>query len=367
MSYSFFNERKEWSEIKHRLLEKYLQPYCYKLGSWNKEIIYVDGFAGPGIYRDGSRGSPLIAADWARRFQRENRRFILRCISVEQNKAYFEELCRHTSELEEKRLVFNFQGKFEDLIEPILGVIEGFPAFFFIDPFGLSPIKFDVLKPILEREVSTELLVNFSLKGLQRLAGNLSAQTTTESARRAAKTKVNVLSQVLNTDKWIEIWCNEPHPRKREQEILSLYKDNLHSFFEHVYSYPIRKTIKSRPRYFLVFASHHYDAVELINDFVCDEEEQLKLHTYDAYRMNDLFETQEREQLFQEVKNEIHLLGTSVKQITRKNIREKLIPSRFGKLKVKEYNRAIKELNEEGRIKRQSNKAIKEDELLEFV
>jgi len=364
MSYSFYTERKEWSEIKHRLLGKYLVPYCFKLGSWNKEIFYVDGFAGKGKYEDGARGSPLIAADHAKRFKAEQRKFRLRCINVEQNKAYFEELCSHTSELEEKGLVFNFRGKFEDKIERILDVIKNFPTFFFIDPFGLSPIKFNVLKPILEREASTELLINFSLKGLQRLAGNLDACTITERAQKSAETKVSVLSQVLNTSKWIGIWRSEPKREKREQEILSLYKDNLHSYFEHVYSYPIRKTVRSHPKYFLVFASRHFDAVELMNDFIYDEEEQLRRHTYG---MKSLFENAEREELFKEVKNEINLLGLKAKQITRKNIRGKLIPSRFGDLKVKEYNRAVRELAEEGHIKRMPSRAITDNELLEFA
>ena len=60
MSYSFYKERKEWSEIKHRLLGKYLVPYCYKLGSWNNEIFYIDGFAGKGKYEDGKFHDDLI-------------------------------------------------------------------------------------------------------------------------------------------------------------------------------------------------------------------------------------------------------------------------------------------------------------------
>lgn len=363
MSYSFYKERKEWSEIKHRLLGKYLVPYCLKLGSRNEEIFYIDGFAGKGKYEDGSKGSPLIAANHAKRVKAEKRRFTLRCINVESNKSYFEELQRHTSNLERDKLVSNIPGKFEDSIERILGIIKSSPAFFFIDPFGPSPIKFNVLKPILEREASTELLINFSLIGLQRLAGNLYAKITTEKMRKAAETKVNIVSQVLNTDEWIKIWHNELDLVKRQEKILSLYKDNLSNYFNYVYAYPIRKTIKSQPKYFLVFASRHFDAIELMNDFICDEEERLRLHTY---RMKGLFETQEREQLFQEVKNEIYLLGVKAKQITRKNIRQKLIPSRFGDLKKKEYNRAVKELNEEGHIKRMSDKAIKDDELLEF-
>lgn len=365
MSYSFFNEHKDWSEIKHRILKKYLQPYCYKLGSWNKEIFYVDGFAGPGVYKDGDIGSPLIAVDWARQFQQEGRPFTLRCLNVEQNKKFFDQLREYTLELEIEGWVKNFYGAFEDKIENIFGIIKDSPAFFFIDPFGMSPLKFEVLKPILERKAkSTELLMNFSLKGLQRLAGNLDAKVTTEQAKRAADTKVKVLSQVLNTDKWIEIWRSKLKQKERDEKILRLYLENLYTYFTYVHSYPIRKYVKSHPKYFLIFASRNFDAVELMNDFIYDEEHDLRLYTYSS---KDLFENQEEEQLFQKIKKEAHLLGMKAKQTTRKKIREKLMPQMFGCLKRKDYDRAVRELDKDGNIKRDSVKAIQDDELLKFV
>ena len=367
MSSNFFNELKEWSEIKHNLLEKYLQPYCYKLGSWNNELFYIDGFAGPGTYKkDKRKGSPLIAMERAKQFCEEKKRFSLKCIFVECDKTYYTELKNHTIELENVGLVYTFHGKFEDNIREILNIIKKSPAFFFIDPFGLSPIKFDILKPIFEREASTELLINFSLKGLQRLAGNLDAHTITNRAQKSARTKVYVLSQVLNTDRWIDIWCWEPRHVERDRKILCLYEENLGRHFEHIFSYPIRTNLKENPKYYLVFATGHIDAVLLMNDFICAEEERLRLHTQDIMGMKDLFENIERDKLFQEIKKEIHLLGTKTKQITRRGIWEKLIPDRFGLLKTKEYNRAIKDLDEEGCIKRISDRAIKNDEPLEF-
>lgn len=364
MSRSFFDERKDWSEIKHRILKKYLQPYCYKIGSWSKEIFYVDGFAGPGVYKDGDRGSPLIAVDWAKQFRREERPFTLRCINVEQSRKFFNQLREHTLELEIEGLVKNFYGSFEEKIEDILGIIKDSPAFFFIDPFGLSPLRFEILKPIFERKAkSTEVLMNFSLKGLQRMAGNLDAITTTESARRTAETKIKVLSQVLNTDSWIEIWCSGLKQEERDEEILYRYKKNLHAYFTYVYSYPIRKDVKSRPKYFLVFTSRNFDAVELMNDFIYDEERDLRLQTHG---MKGLFNNHEEERLFQEIKKEAHLSGVKAKQTTRGEIREKLMSKKFGCLKRKDYDRAIRDLDREGHIKRESKKAIADDEILIF-
>jgi three-Cys-motif partner protein len=46
---------------KTAILKNYLIPYFYMLGSsFSDEILYVDGFAGPGVYENG-KGSPIEA------------------------------------------------------------------------------------------------------------------------------------------------------------------------------------------------------------------------------------------------------------------------------------------------------------------
>jgi len=49
------------TEAKHLILDGYLKAWFPILGSSNKKIIYLDGFAGPGEYDDGEDGSPIIA------------------------------------------------------------------------------------------------------------------------------------------------------------------------------------------------------------------------------------------------------------------------------------------------------------------
>ncbi|WP_282600100.1 three-Cys-motif partner protein TcmP [Patulibacter sp. SYSU D01012] len=46
---------------KHLLLEKYLDAWFSILGQTPGDLVFVDGFAGPGEYRAGEPGSPLIA------------------------------------------------------------------------------------------------------------------------------------------------------------------------------------------------------------------------------------------------------------------------------------------------------------------
>ncbi|MFE4482181.1 three-Cys-motif partner protein TcmP, partial [Kitasatospora sp. NPDC056789] len=46
---------------KHALLRRYLQAWAPIMLSRNEIITYAEGFAGPGVYRDGEPGSPVVA------------------------------------------------------------------------------------------------------------------------------------------------------------------------------------------------------------------------------------------------------------------------------------------------------------------
>src|SRR5215831_14874407 len=46
---------------KHEILRRYLAAWFPIMSKWNSRLIFFDGFAGPGIYRDDEIGSPLIA------------------------------------------------------------------------------------------------------------------------------------------------------------------------------------------------------------------------------------------------------------------------------------------------------------------
>lgn len=45
---------------KHRILRGYLEAWLPIMGSWCPRLVLVDGFAGPGIYKKGEPGSPIV-------------------------------------------------------------------------------------------------------------------------------------------------------------------------------------------------------------------------------------------------------------------------------------------------------------------
>ena len=53
----------EQTRGKHLVLRSYLDGWFPVLGSWNKRLLFIDGFAGPGEYDQGEPGSPVIGLD----------------------------------------------------------------------------------------------------------------------------------------------------------------------------------------------------------------------------------------------------------------------------------------------------------------
>lgn len=53
--------------VKHAILKAYLDAWFPILGGTYLKLVYVDGFAGPGLYEEGQIGSPVIAIETALR------------------------------------------------------------------------------------------------------------------------------------------------------------------------------------------------------------------------------------------------------------------------------------------------------------
>ena len=63
----------EQTEGKHLVLRSYLDGWFPIFSRWNRRLLFVDGFAGPGEYIGGERGSPLVALDCVRRHKQADK------------------------------------------------------------------------------------------------------------------------------------------------------------------------------------------------------------------------------------------------------------------------------------------------------
>ena len=152
-------EIKDHTIAKHEILRKYLEAWIPILGQTSQKIIFLDGFAGPGVYKGGEDGSPVIALETAYKHLQINKIKEIKFIFIEEDKKRYENLDQviHKKFLE-RRSNIKFEvinGDFTKSWSEILNKIEKNdenldPTFAFLDPFGYSKTPFNVIKKLLK-------------------------------------------------------------------------------------------------------------------------------------------------------------------------------------------------------------------------
>jgi three-Cys-motif partner protein len=136
------------TKAKHRILRGYLDAWLPIMSANNGRLIYIDGFAGPGVYADGEPGSPIVALkSFLEHKYREKITAELVYIFIEENRDRAERL---NSEVDKLRSQFPANvkidiqlGAYQDIFGEALDDIEKAgkilaPTFAFIDPFGYA-------------------------------------------------------------------------------------------------------------------------------------------------------------------------------------------------------------------------------------
>lgn len=175
-----FEEYREQTRVKHEILEKYLNAYLHILKQKNRNLIFIDGFAGPGTYKGEkptNAGSPLRALQLIS--SNEDLAKKVATIFIEKDKALFDTLnhvvnefyCKH-SEIRKPQL---FNNEFREGMEPLLQHFERpgvnlAPTFLFVDPCGVNGVFFDTMARLMNFK-SCEIFLFFNIDGLRRILG----------------------------------------------------------------------------------------------------------------------------------------------------------------------------------------------------
>lgn len=365
----FFDSPKLWSRRKHRLLGKYIQPFSAKVSSRtdDRRVFCIDGFAGKAKYGDNSPGSPLMLAHQADITAGWRRPVDLRLINVEAETENYASLRYYTEQWEERGIVTNKFGEFATLVPEILSDIGNAPALFFIDPYGPTAIPFSCIRPILGRsQQKTELIINFDHDGLRRLTDQMHSRACQPSTIKGAQTTVIRAAEIVGSDGWRAIFeANSLTAEEREMILLREYMNNLSSFDYTVVAYPIRELINTPIKYYLVHCTRHPDGIELMNDFICEEEDEILKDSTENPIQHTLFDAvqQARERRHQELKKLILDHIDKIRTTTRGHIKRHFIFERIGIYHQKEYNAVVKELIAEGLLKARRIRINDEDQL----
>lgn len=175
----------------------------------NGVIWYVDGFAGEGRYQDGRDGSPLVGLRRASQALNEDRGYHLACFFVEKNKKRWASLDGISEAFKRRGVtVHNKLGEFSQFAAEIARSTQGSALLLFVDPFGISPLKYDVFKPLLQRSSPLDLILTFQHRALHRLAKNYP----------------HLITEAIGTEKWKATWDSIAGPSAQTRHIFDLFR-----------------------------------------------------------------------------------------------------------------------------------------------
>ena len=208
------------TRAKHEILKRYLQAWMIILSQGKfAEILYIDGFAGPGEYAGGEAGSPIIALDTALGFKPP--------LTAKVHFLFVEERNDRADHLRKQVALRTLPANFSVIVEGGVTFEAAFekryaefvrngrlmPTFAFIDPFGWTGAPFSLVKKILAQR-SCEVFVNFMYEEINRFIGH--------------PDQVANFNSFFGTDEWKQC-VDATDPRTRNRCLHDLYLRQLHT------------------------------------------------------------------------------------------------------------------------------------------
>ncbi len=237
---------KPHTKVKLKILKAYLSAWFPILLSKNQEVVYVDGFAGPGQYKGGEDGSPIVALKIADEIIADTSRQA-HFIFIESKHLHCEILDQLINNLSFRGNISYeiHEGQFEDEIQPYIDKWKSLgtqrsPIFLFIDPFGPTGIQFSTIRALLEFQKS-ELFINFDNDGADRLL-----------ASEINKSRQHVVS-LMGTE---DVLVIRSHGQEGINALRSIYHQQLRTIAEYVRFFQMRDK-NHNPIYDLFFATNH--------------------------------------------------------------------------------------------------------------
>jgi len=164
------------TKTKHLILGEYLAAWLPIMSKWNRRIVFIDGFAGPGRYSGGEEGSPLIALRTALEHNRLSPDCEFSFLFIEADKKRADHLREEIEQLKTERPFlkqFSYEvanARFEEKINRVLIELTGAqlaPTLAFIDPFGFEGLPMRLVAEIAKYP-KCESLITFMYEPVNR-------------------------------------------------------------------------------------------------------------------------------------------------------------------------------------------------------
>jgi three-Cys-motif partner protein len=234
------------TSAKHQILRKYLDAWLPILGKYNKRIVYIDGFAGPGQYTGGEPGSPIIALEAASTHRAKlGGELVFWFIEERPDRVAHLKSRIATLLLPSNCTVRSEEGTFAEKLTALLDGLDAeggriAPTFALIDPFGFAGIPYTLVKRLFQKN-RCEVLVTFMVDSITRWL------THPDDAIRAH------ITETFGTDEAVKIAFGTGD---RADALKNLYQRQLQQVARFVRYFEMRDR-DNRVVYYLFFASNN--------------------------------------------------------------------------------------------------------------
>ncbi len=253
------------TRAKHEILRRYLAAWLPIMTTTNERIVYLDGFAGPGEYKGGEPGSPIISIDTFldHKYAPLRDREVL-FIFIEQK----HDRCEHLRHLLAQRALPPkanyevFEGNFDETLTGLLDELESHqlriaPTFAFIDPFGYSHTPLEIIRRLMSHP-KCEVLITFMYEEINRF---LDADYTHKMAQ---------YDGLFGTTAWNAITRTARTSEERSVKLHNLYRDQLSKVarIRYIRSFCMRNKHNARD-YFLFFGTNNLLGMRRMKGAMC--------------------------------------------------------------------------------------------------
>lgn len=241
---------------KHRVMKAYLDGWFPVISLYAGRVVFIDGFAGPGKYKGGEEGSPVIALKALRDHSYRPKmkgEFVFLFIEKDEDRANVlrREIAPIVTELGPTVKCDVVTAVFDEKLTEVLNTVteqkkQLAPAFVMVDPFGVAQTPMSVIARLLENPKS-EVFISYMWEWINRFKGQPEFERP--------------LNELYGTDRWQE-YVNVPRVGQKAF-LYDLYEGQLRAAgAKHVTYFELLKG--ERHVYTIFFATKHHKGMDLM-------------------------------------------------------------------------------------------------------
>lgn len=264
---SFFNEQKEQSLIKARIVEKYFWAWAkviiskVKGSSSVQKIAYVDLFAGAGRYKDGSKSTPVKVLETA--IADTDMRNMLVSIFNDADVENVNSLQQAIDSIPGiENLKYRPQISKYEVGEDIVKIFQSMklvPTLFFVDPWGYKGLSLQLVNSVV-KDWGCDCIFFFNYNRINMGLNN-----------DAVKEHINALFGQVRADQLRER-LKTLTPQERELTVVEYICEALKEMGgKYVLPFRFRHEMGNRTSHHLIFVSKHPKGYEIMKEIMAKE------------------------------------------------------------------------------------------------